>query len=63
VCNPHQILASLALLKLPLSHVVGIAAPEVLRGVKASEARSSPNLAVFLTFLTLLRGMPPESCL
>jgi hypothetical protein len=33
VCNPHQILASLAPLKLPLSHVVSIAAQEALKGV------------------------------
>lgn len=55
MCNPHQILASLALLKLPLLHVHGIASPEALRGVSASKARSSPNLAVILAFLALLR--------
>ena len=51
---PHLILASLALEKLPillLLPVVGIASSKV---VVASEARSSPILAVFLAFLALL---------
>jgi hypothetical protein len=66
VCNLHQIPASLTLKKLTillLLPVCGIGGSEVLRGVSASEARSSPILAVDLTFLALLRGMPPESCL
>lgn len=57
VCNPHQILASLTLEKLPLSYVVGIAESEALSSVEVSEARSSPNLAVILAFLALLRSL------
>ena len=63
MCNPHQILTSLTLLKLPLSHVHGIAGSETLRGVSASEARSSPNFAVDLAIRALLRGILPKSCL
>ena len=63
MCTPHQILASLALLKLPLSHVYGIAGSEALRGVSASKVRSSLNFAVDLAIRALLRGILPKSCL
>ena len=43
--------------------VHGIAAPEVLRGVSASEARSSPIFVLDLAFLALLRGTLSESYL
>jgi hypothetical protein len=32
-CVPHQIFASLALSKLPISHVVGVASQEALEGI------------------------------
>jgi hypothetical protein len=32
-CVPHQILASLALWKLPISHVVGVAAQKAPEGI------------------------------
>ena len=50
---PHPILASLALLKLPISQDVEIAAPKASRGIVATKARFPPNLAVVPASLAL----------